>query len=62
MNLLFTTYEPGMTPGPGFTAIQTALWFFVAPVTLFVVISALSYAGSANSKRDKHKSVVDQID
>jgi hypothetical protein len=60
MNFLFTTYEPGMIPGPGLTAIETALWFFVAPVTLFVVISALAFAGSA--KRDKRKSVVDQID
>jgi len=60
MNLLLTSYEPGMVPGPGFTAIETALWFLVAPVTLFVVISALAYAGSA--KRDKRKSVVDQID
>ena len=60
MNLLLTSYEPGMVPGAGFTAIQTALWFFVAPVALFVVISALAYAGTA--KRDKRKSVVDQID
>jgi hypothetical protein len=60
MNLLLTTYEPGMIPGPGMTAIETALWFLVAPVVLFVVISAAAYAGSA--KRDKRKSVVDQID
>ena len=46
MNLLLTSYEPGMIPGPGLTAIETALWFLVAPVTLFVVISALAYAGS----------------
>ena len=49
-----------MIPGPGMTAIETALWFLVAPVVLFVVISAAAYAGSA--KRDKRKSVVDQID
>ena len=60
MNLLLTSYEPGMIPGPGMTAIETALWFLVAPVVLFVVISALAFAGSA--KRDKRKSVVDQID
>jgi hypothetical protein len=60
MNLLLTSYEPGMIPGPGMTAIETALWFLVAPVVMFVVISALAYAGSA--KRDKRKSVVDQID
>jgi hypothetical protein len=60
MNLLLTSYEPGMIPGAGLTAIETALWFLVAPVALFVVISALAYAGSA--KRDKRKSVVDQID
>jgi hypothetical protein len=60
MNLLLTSYEPGMIPGPGMTAIETALWFLVTPVALFVVISALAYAGTA--KRDKRKSVVDQID
>ncbi len=49
-----------MIPGPGLSAIETALWFFVAPVVLFVVISVLAYAGTA--KRDKRKSVVDQID
>ncbi|MFM8446825.1 MAG: hypothetical protein ACKN92_01455, partial [Candidatus Nanopelagicaceae bacterium] len=60
MNLLFTTYEPGMIPGPGLTAIETTLWFVVAPIALFVVISAFAYATS--SKRDKRKSVVDRID
>ena len=60
MNLLLTTYEPGMIPGPGLTAIETALWFLVAPVGLFVVISALAYASGA--KRDKRKTVIDQID
>jgi hypothetical protein len=60
MNLLFTTYEPGMIPGPGLTAIETTLWFVVAPIALFVVISAFAYATS--SKRDMRKSVVDRID
>lgn len=60
MNFLFTTYEPGMVPGPGLSATQTFLYFVVAPVALFVVISALSYASSA--KRDKRKSVIDRID
>jgi hypothetical protein len=60
MNFLLTTYEPGMVPGPGMTAIETTLWFVVAPITLFLVISAFAYA--SGSKRDKKKSVVDQID
>ena len=60
MNFLFTTYEPGMIPGPGLSAIQTVLTFVVAPIALFVVISALAFAGSA--KRDKKKSVIDQIE
>lgn len=60
MNFLFTTYEPGMIPGPGLTATETVLYFVVAPVALFVVISALAYASS--SKRDNRKSVIDQID
>jgi hypothetical protein len=60
MNLLLTTYEPGMIPGPGLTAIETTLWFVVAPIALFIVISALAFATS--SKRVKRKSVVDRID
>lgn len=60
MNLLFTVYEPGMIPGPGLTAIETALWFVVAPIALFLVISAFAFATS--TKRNERKSVVDQID
>lgn len=60
MNLLFTTYEPGMVPGPGLSAIQTFLYFVVAPIALFVVISAVAFATTV--KRDKRKSVIDRID
>jgi len=60
MNFLTTTWEPGMVPGPGLSATETFLYFVVAPVALFIVISALSYAGHA--KRDKRKSLVDKID
>lgn len=60
MNFLLTTYEPGMIPGPGLSAIETTLWFVVAPIGLFLVISVFAYASS--TKRDKKKSVVDQID
>ena len=60
MNFLLTTYEPGMIPGPGLSAIETTIWFVVAPIGLFLVISAFAYASS--TKRDKKKSVVDQID
>ena len=55
-----TTYEPGMTPGEGMSAVETALWFFVAPTLLFVVISVLTWAGTA--KRSNRKSSIDQID
>lgn len=60
MNFLTTTLEPGMIPGPGLSATETFLYFVVAPIALFVVISALAFAGSA--KRDKKKSLVDHID
>lgn len=60
MNFLFTTYEPGMVPGPGLSAIQTFLYFVVAPIALFVVISAVAFATTV--KRDKRKSVIDRID
>lgn len=60
MNFLFTTYEPGMIPGPGLSAIQTVLTFVVAPIALFVVISAFAFA--SGTKREKKKSSVDSID
>ncbi len=60
MNFLFTTLEPGMVPGPALSAIQTFLYFVVAPIALFVVISAFAYATTV--KRDKRKTVIDRID
>lgn len=60
MNFALTTLEPGMVPGPGLSATQTFLYFVVAPIALFVVISALAFAGS--SKRDKRKSSIERID
>ena len=53
-----------MVPGPGLSATETFLYFVVAPIALFVVISALSYAGSYSSsnKRNNRKSSVDHID
>ena len=64
MNFLQTTLEPGMAPGPGLSATETFLYFVVAPIALFLVISALSYAGaySGSAKRSKKKSLVDHID
>ena len=63
MNLLFTSLEPGMQPGPGLSAIETFLYFVVAPIGLFAIISLLSYASTAKSERRKiSKSVVDLID
>lgn len=55
-----TTYEPGMIPGEGMSAVETALWFFVAPTVLFVVISLLTWAGTA--KKRNGKAPIDQID
>jgi uncharacterized membrane protein len=55
-----TTYEPGMIPGEGMSAVETALWFFVAPTVLFVVISLLTWAGTA--KKRNSKAPIDQID
>lgn len=58
--LAATTYEPGMVAGEGMTAIETALWFFVAPTVLFIVISVLTWAGT--TKRQRRKTPIDQID
>lgn len=60
MNFLLTTLEPGMVPGPPLSATETFLYFVVTPIALFLVISALAYATTV--KRDKRKSVVEQID
>ena len=60
MNFAFTTLEPGMVPGPGLSATQTFLYFVVAPIALFVVISAFAYAST--TKRDKRKTSIDKID
>lgn len=64
MNLLAANnLEPGMVAGPGLTATQTFLYFVVAPVALFLVISAFAYATSTTREnRKKHKSVVEHID
>lgn len=53
-----------MVPGPGLSATETFIYFVVAPIALFVVISALSYAGSysASTKRNKKNSLVDHIE
>ena len=60
MNFPFTTLEPGMVPGPGLSATQTFLYFVVAPIALFVVTGLIGVV--TDTKRDKRKSVVDQID
>lgn len=60
ISIAATTYEPGMIPGEGMSAVETALWFFVAPTVLFVVISLLTWAGTA--KKENRKASIDQID
>lgn len=45
-----TVVEAGMNPGKGLTAIQTALIYFVAPVAIFGVIVAISYALTGDRK------------
>ena len=60
ISIAATTFEPGMAPGEGFTAIQTALWFFIAPTALFVIISLLSFAGTA--KKNRKRAPIDEID
>ncbi len=42
--------EDGAMPGKGLTPIMAVLYFIVAPIALFLLISAVSYLGTADRK------------
>jgi hypothetical protein len=55
--------EDGTDAGAGLSAIQTFTYFFVAPVTLFLVISLLAYVATGDRKKSvKSDSVITSID
>ena len=53
--------EDGFIPGPALSALETIITFVVVPTVLFVVISVLTYAGTAQRKKSS-KSVITHID
>lgn len=44
------TVEDGSMAGPGLSAIETLITFFVIPTAMFVVISLIAYALTASRK------------
>ena len=56
------TQEDGTMAGEGLTAIQTVVTFVVVPIALFVVISVISYAMTAEHKNKSGKSSITSIE
>jgi uncharacterized membrane protein len=54
--------EDGTLAGEGLTAIQTFTYFVVAPVALFVVITVITYALTAERKKSAGKSSITSIE
>jgi hypothetical protein len=55
--------EDGTNAGEGLSAIQTFAYFFIAPVSLFALISVLVYAATGERKKKaKNDSVITSID
>jgi hypothetical protein len=48
--------EDGSMPGEGLTALETSLYFFAAPIGLFLLISIIVWAATADRKGGKAKS------
>ncbi|NQW65484.1 MAG: hypothetical protein HQ452_05625 [Actinobacteria bacterium] len=59
MNFAQAVQEDGSLAGDPLTAIQVFLYFFLAPIGIFLVISALSWAssGKKNSSNQTHSSL-----
>ena len=59
MNFAQAVQEDGSLAGDPLTAIQVFLYFFVTPIGIFLVISALSWAlsGKKNSGNQTHSSL-----
>jgi uncharacterized membrane protein len=54
--------EDGTMAGEGLTATQTFITFVAVPVALFLVISLLAYAMTADRKNKSGKSSITSID
>ena len=54
--------EDGTMAGEGLTATQTFITFVAVPVALFLVISLLAYAMTADRKNKSNKRSITSID
>ena len=53
--------EDGTIPGPALSALETIITFVIVPVAIFLVISLIAYAGTAQRKKSA-KSVITHIE
>lgn len=53
--------EDGTIPGPALSALETIITFVIVPTALFLVISLIAYAGTAQRKKSA-KSVLTHIE
>ena len=53
--------EDGTIPGPALSALETIITFVIVPTALFLVISVIAYAGTAQRKKSA-KSVITHIE
>jgi large-conductance mechanosensitive channel len=53
--------EDGTIPGPALSALDTIITFVIVPTALFLVISLIAYAGTAQRKKSA-KSVITHIE
>ena len=55
-----TIFEGPATSAPGLTVLETIVTFLVIPTALFLVISVITYAGTAT--RQKKSSAITEIE
>ncbi len=53
--------EDGTIPGPALSALETIITFVIVPTALFLVISLIAYAGTAQRKKSA-KSLITHIE
>jgi len=57
-----TIFEGPAASAPGLSVFETIVTFVVIPVTMFVVISALTYAATSTKQKSKKHSVLTEIE
>ncbi|MDA2963308.1 MAG: hypothetical protein O3A27_06130 [Actinomycetota bacterium] len=61
MQIITRSVEDGTVAGPGLSALETLVTFFLLPTLLFAVIAGLSWIASAPRKQ-KYNSSITTID